>query len=215
MRLVFLGPPGAGKGTQAQRLCASAGVPQVSTGDLFRAHVAKETALGAEAKKFMSRGELVPDSVVCDMVATRLAEPDCAKGFVLDGFPRTVPQAESLDRTLAAARTPLERCVEFVVDKDELVRRLTRRQTCRKCAAVYNLDVAPPARSGVCDKCGGEVYVRDDDRPETVSRRLAEYDAKTAPLSAYYRAKGLLLRLDAAQPPDRVYAELLAGLRRT
>lgn len=208
MRFVFLGPPGAGKGTQAQRFCAENGVPQISTGDLFRAAVAAGTPLGREAKAFMDRGELVPDSVVCGMVAERLAKPDCAKGFVLDGFPRTVAQADALDAVLAKAGTPLKAAVDFAVPRDELVRRLTRRLTCRKCGAVRSLDAVPGGAGGACDVCGGELYVRDDDRPETVERRLKEYDAKTASLAAHFASKGLLIRLDAARPAAAVAADL-------
>jgi adenylate kinase len=208
MRLVFLGPPGAGKGTQAQRVCAERGIPQISTGDLFRAALAAGTPLGLEAKGYMARGELVPDAVVCGMVTERLSKPDAAKGFILDGFPRTTAQAEALDLALSKARTPLAACIDFVVERAELIRRLTRRLTCRKCSAVYNLDVAPPAKSGVCDRCGGEVYVRDDDRPETVEKRLKEYDAKTAAVSGYYSGKALLRRVDAGKPLPEVSAEV-------
>lgn len=208
MRLVFLGPPGAGKGTQAQRVCAARGIPQISTGDLFRAALAAGTKLGLEAKGYMARGELVPDAVVCGMVGERLAQPDAASGFILDGFPRTVAQAEALDAVLSKSGTRLTACVDFVVERSELVRRLSRRLTCRKCSAVYNMDVALPKVQGVCDRCGGEVYVRDDDRPETVELRLKEYDAKTAAVSGYYAGRGLLRQVNAAQSLTDVAADL-------
>jgi adenylate kinase len=208
MRVVFLGPPGAGKGTQAQRFCAKHGVPQISTGDLFRAAAASGTGLGKEAKGYMDRGELVPDSVVCGLVAERLRRGDCARGFVFDGFPRTIAQAEELDRVLHVAATPLQACVEFDVSRSDLVRRLTRRLTCRSCGAVRSMDGAAPKQAGRCDACGGELYVRDDDKPETVERRLREYDAKTAPLAEYYAGRGLLIRLDAGRSPDEVAADL-------
>jgi adenylate kinase len=208
MRFVFLGPPGAGKGTQAQRLCSDRSIPQISTGDLFRAALGAGTKLGLEAKGFMDRGELVPDSVVCGMVGERLGAPDAQSGFILDGFPRTTAQAESLEAELARSDRPLTACVEFVVSKDDLVRRLTRRLTCKSCSAVFNLDAAPPKRAGVCDRCGGELYVRNDDRPETVEKRLKEYDAKTAAVSGFYASRGLLRRLDASRSPDEIYAEL-------
>ncbi len=208
MRLVFLGPPGAGKGTQAQRICAERGIPQISTGDLFRAALAAGTKLGLEAKAFMDRGELVPDGVVCGMVAERLAKQDAASGFILDGFPRTVAQADALDAVLQKMGQPLLACVDFVVERSELIRRLTRRLTCRKCGAVYNTDALPPKAAGLCDRCGGEVYVRDDDRPETVERRLKEYDAKTAAVSGYYAGRGLLRQVNAARSLADVAVEL-------
>jgi adenylate kinase len=208
MRFVFLGPPGAGKGTQAQRFCAKHGIPQISTGDLFRAAVAAGTGLGKEAKGYMDRGELVPDAVVIGMVAERLARPDAAKGFVFDGFPRTVAQAVALDEALKKAQTPLDACVDFTVPRADLVRRLTRRVTCRKCGAIRSLDGPPPKAEGKCDVCGGELYVRDDDKPETVEKRLREYDAKTAAVAGYYADKSLLIRLDAGRTPEQVAAEL-------
>jgi adenylate kinase len=205
MRLVFLGPPGAGKGTQAQRLSERLRIPQISTGDLFRAALKDGTPLGVEAKAYMNRGELVPDRVVCDMVAERLKAPDAACGFILDGFPRTVAQAEALDSTLRASDSRLDWCVDFVAPRAELVRRLTNRITCKSCAAVFGSEVSLDSK---CRKCGGSLYVRDDDKPETVEKRLAEYDRKTAVVSKHYAAAGLLKAIDAARTPDAVAADL-------
>ncbi len=198
MHLVFLGPPGAGKGTQAKTFAEAQGIPHISTGDIFRAAVKEGTPLGTQAKGYMDRGELVPDAVVCGLVRERLARPDCRKGFILDGFPRTVPQAESLEQDLAGLGLKLTACVDFQIPRDELVRRLTARVTCRNCGTSFNTLTNPPKKAGVCDACGGQTYVRDDDKPETVTRRLEEYDRKTAPLVEYYRKKGTLRPIPAA-----------------
>jgi adenylate kinase len=208
MNLVFLGPPGAGKGTQAKTFAAQRGLAHISTGDMFRAAVAAGTKLGAEAKRYMDRGELVPDAVVCGLVRERIGHADCRGGFILDGFPRTVPQATVLDQDLVSLKMEPVLCVDFRVDRGDLMRRLTSRVSCRKCGAVYNTLTNPPRKAGVCDACGGEIYVRDDDRPETVERRLAEYDRKTAPLLDFYAGRSNLRVLEASGTPAEVAKRL-------
>lgn len=208
MNLVFLGPPGAGKGTQAKTFAHARKIPHVSTGDMFRAAVTAGTALGREAKAYMNRGELVPDSVVCGLVRERIGMADCARGFILDGFPRTVPQATSLDRDIAELLLAPVRCVDFAIERAALTRRLASRLTCRKCGAVYNTITSPPKKTGACDACGGEVYTRDDDKPETVENRLSEYDRKTAPLLDFYAKRGNLVTLDGSGSPLEVEKRL-------
>ena len=196
MRLVFLGPPGAGKGTQARDLAGEWGVPQVATGDMLRATMAAGTPLGREAKQYYDRGELVPDDVILRMIGERLSKPDATGGVILDGFPRNLTQADALARLLKDLGQTLDAVVYFDVSEDELLRRLTGRRVCRQCSATYHLVSAPPARPGVCDRCGGELYQRDDDREETVKRRLDVYTRQTAPLLDHYRDQGLLTTVD-------------------
>ena len=196
MRIVLLGPPGAGKGTQAALLAERAGLAHVATGDLFRAHLEKGTELGNRAKSYMDRGALVPDDVTTRMVLERFREPDAADGFVLDGFPRTIPQAEALDAALARADQAIDLALLIEVDREELVRRLAGRWICRRCQAPYHERSAPPAKPGVCDVCGGELYQRDDDRPEVVVARLETYEKQTGPLAGYYEREGKLARID-------------------
>lgn len=204
MRVVLVGPPGAGKGTQAQFIAADSSIPKVSTGDIFRTNVAEETDLGLQAKKYMDAGDLVPDEVTVDMVRQRLAEEDATDGFLLDGFPRNVPQAEVLDDMLEAMGTRIDVVLELVVDDDEVVRRLSGRRTCRRCGHVWHTDFDPPAQDGVCDRCGGELFQRDDDRAETIRHRLEVYADQTTPLVAYYATKGILVGLDATGPVEDV-----------
>lgn len=213
MRLVLVGPPGAGKGTQAQFIASHLGVPKISTGDIFRANVSQGTPLGLEAKKYMDAGDLVPDEVTIDMVRNRLAEDDASKGFLLDGFPRTVPQAEVLDEILTGLGTRLDVVLELVVDDDEVVRRLSGRRTCRACNHVWHVDFDPPSREGSCDECGGELFQRDDDKPETIQNRLDVYAASTAPLVAFYAEHGILVGIDATGPVDDVTDRAIDALR--
>lgn len=204
MRLVLVGPPGAGKGTQAQFLAAELAIPKISTGDIFRANVGDGTDVGEEAKKYMDSGDLVPDELTVAMVRDRLAEEDAADGFLLDGFPRNVPQAETLDEMLAEMGEQLAVVLELVVDDDEVVRRLSGRRTCRDCGHIWHVDFDPPSREGVCDSCGGELFQRDDDKAETVRHRLEVYAAQTGPLIAYYAERGILIGIDATGPVDDV-----------
>lgn len=197
MRLVLVGPPGAGKGTQAEFIAEHFGVPKISTGDIFRANVSGGTDLGRLAKKYMDAGDLVPDEVTVAMVRDRLAQPDAASGFLLDGFPRNTSQAEQLNDILAEIGSPLSVVLDLEVEHDEVVLRLSGRRTCKKCGHVWHLEYDPPARAGVCDKCGGELYQRDDDAPGTVRHRLDVYAQQTAPLIEFYRAAEKLVSIDA------------------
>lgn len=215
MRLVLVGPPGAGKGTQAQFISAARSVPKISTGDIFRANVSQGTPLGQQAKAYMDAGDLVPDEVTIEMVRQRLAEPDAEKGFLLDGFPRNVPQAEVLAEILRdVADTSLDVVLELVVDDDEVVRRLGGRRTCRRCNHVWHVDFDPPSVEGVCDRCGGELFQRDDDREQTIRHRLEVYAAQTAPLVAFYATRGVLVGIDATGPVDDVTERALEALHR-
>ncbi len=215
MRLVLLGPPGAGKGTQAQFVAAERRVPKISTGDIFRANVSRGTELGVAAKKYMDAGDLVPDEVTIEMVRDRLGEEDCAHGFLLDGFPRTVPQAEVLGEILTEhGHPPVDVVLELVVDDDEVVRRLSGRRTCRTCNRVWHVDFDPPEVDNVCDVDRGELYQRDDDREEVVRHRLDVYAEQTAPLVAYYAQRGVLVGLDATGPVDDVTLRAIDALRR-
>jgi adenylate kinase len=213
VRLVLVGPPGAGKGTQAEFIAAHLAVPKISTGDILRANVADGTELGREAKKFMDAGRLVPDQVVIDMVRDRLAEPDAEDGFLLDGFPRTTPQAQELDKLLDYMGAGLDVVLELVVDEDEVIRRLSGRRTCRGCGKIWHLEFDPPSREDVCDRCQGELFQRDDDKPETVTERLRVYARDTAPLSDYYGAQGKLVGIDATGPVEDVTQRAIDALR--
>ena len=192
MRLAFLGPPGAGKGTQARELAQEWGVPHIATGDMLREAVAAGTPLGTDAKRYMDQGALVPDDVIIGAMAERMGKPDAKRGFLLDGFPRTIAQAEALGTLLESLGQPLARVVFFDVSEAELLRRLTGRRVCRGCGATYHLVSAPPARPGVCDRCGGELYQRVDDSEATVRNRLQVHATQTAPLLDYYRGRHLL-----------------------
>ena len=209
MRLVFLGAPGVGKGTQAALLAAESGHPKISTGDILRESVQNMTPLGIQAKSFMDQGKLVPDSVVIGLVKEKLAEPKSAAGFLLDGFPRTAPQAEELNHILQDQHRFLDRVINVTVPREELIRRMSGRRTCRQCQTVFHLEFAPPQREGVCDRCGGELVQRVDDRKETVEARLAVYQEQTAPLIAYYRQRNLLSDLDGAGTIETVHRRLL------
>ena len=212
MRLVLLGPPGAGKGTQAARLSERYGIPQISTGDILREHVQEGTALGIKARSYMDRGEYVPDDLVVQMVMDRLAEPDAEKGFILDGFPRTVAQARALERALADLGRPLDALLKFKISDDMAVRRLSGRWTCPNCKRTYNLEFKPPAEAGICDFCGYALERRADDDELTVRRRIAVYAEQTEPLELFYWERGMLREVDAQAPEDQVTARTISAL---
>jgi adenylate kinase len=214
VRLVLVGPPGAGKGTQAQFIASHLAIPKVSTGDIFRYNVSAGTDLGRQARAFMDRGDLVPDEVTVAMVASRLAEDDAQAGFLLDGFPRNVRQAETLKKLLADWGLRLDLVLELVVDHDEVIRRLSGRRTCRKCGRVWHIAFDPPSIPGRCDECGGELFQRDDDREETIRHRLEVYQLQTQPLISYYADEGILLGIDATGPVEDVTERALLALRR-
>jgi adenylate kinase len=213
MRLVLVGPPGAGKGTQAEFVAAQLAVPKISTGDIFRANVVGGTPLGLEAKRFMESGQLVPDGVTINMVRERLAEPDAGDGFLLDGFPRTLPQAAALDKLLADLGVGLDLVLELVVDDDEVIRRLSGRWTCRSCGKIWHETFDPPSRDGICDRCRGQLYQRDDDKAETVIERLRVYARDTAPLVDFYAAQSKLMGIDATGPVEDVTSRAIEALR--
>jgi adenylate kinase len=213
VRLVLVGPPGAGKGTQAEFIAAHFAVPKISTGDIFRANVAAGTPLGVEARRYMDSGQLVPDEVTINMVRERLAEPDASDGFLLDGFPRTVPQATALDKLLADLGVGLDVVLELIVDDDEVIRRLSGRWTCRGCGKIWHIEFDPPTHDGVCDRCGSDLYQRDDDKAETVAERLVVYARDTAPLIIFYGAMGKLVGIDATGPVEDVTVRAIDALR--
>ena len=208
MRVVFLGAPGVGKGTQAERIAAQYRVAKISTGDLLREAVRTRTALGLEAKSYMDQGKLVPDAVVIGLVREKLADPSCAAGFVLDGFPRTVPQAEELGEALASKAMALDRVVNFQVSREDVVRRLSGRRSCQKCQATFHVDFAKPKVNGICDRCGESLVQRSDDQREAIETRLKVYDEQTAPLVRYYDERQLLSSLDASGAVDVVFQHL-------
>ena len=214
MRLVLVGPPGAGKGTQAQFIASHFAVPKISTGDIFRANVSEGTRLGLEAKKFMDAGDLVPDEVTIGMVQDRLKQDDAPEGFLLDGFPRTVHQAVVLDDMLSGQGSAVTVVLELVVDDDEVVRRLSGRRTCRQCGHVWHVDFDPPSTPDACDRCGGELFQRDDDREDTIRHRLEVYADQTSPLIGYYGDRGLLRGVDATGPVEDVTERAINALRR-
>lgn len=212
MRLVLVGPPGAGKGTQAEFIAAQFGVPKISTGDIFRANVSGGTDLGNLAKKFMDAGDLVPDEVTNAMVRDRLSQDDAADGFLLDGFPRNVAQAGELNAMLDEIGSPLSVVLDLEVDFDEVVKRLSGRRTCKKCGHVWHLEYDPTSTPGVCDRCGGELYQRDDDRPDTVRHRLDVYAEQTQPLIEFYRSSGSLVAIDALGAVEDVTERAIEAL---
>ncbi len=208
MQVVFLGAPGVGKGTQADRIAAQYQIAKISTGDLLREAVRNQTALGLEAKRYMDQGGLVPDAVVIGLVKEKLADPRCDNGFVLDGFPRTVPQAEALGAVLTSRGIALDRVVNFQVSREDIVRRLSGRRSCPKCQATFHLDFAPPKVGEVCDRCGEPLMQRSDDRRDAIEMRLKVYDEQTAPLVAYYQERSLLFQLDGSSAVDVVFQNL-------
>jgi adenylate kinase len=212
VRLVLLGPPGAGKGTQARALAALWGIPQVSSGDLLRAVVREDSDLGREAASYMDRGQLVPDELVLKLIAERLKNKDARKGFILDGFPRNVSQAEALGKGLDRAGLKLDKAVAVIVPDEEIVKRISGRRTCAKCNAMYHVAFEPPAKPGVCDKCGGELYQREDDAEETVRERLKVFAEATRPLLDHYGQQGLLAQVNGVGPTDEVEKRILSAV---
>ena len=212
MKIILMGPPGAGKGTQAEKLVELYQIPHISTGDMFRKAQKDGTELGLRAKEYMEQGQLVPDEVTVDIVRERLAEADCKDGFLLDGFPRTVQQADALDGILKDLGMVLDRVINIEVDKAFLVDRLTGRRVCRTCGATFHVVNKAPKVEGVCDKCGGELYQRNDDKIETVSNRLDVYAAQTAPLIEYYQSKGIMSSIDGSKSMEDVLADIRSAL---
>ncbi|MBK8098938.1 MAG: adenylate kinase [Planctomycetes bacterium] len=208
-RAVFLGAPGAGKGTQAKRLAEVAQAVHISTGDMLRGHVAQATQLGVQAKSYMDAGKLVPDELIIAMVEARIAQPDARSAWILDGFPRTLPQAEALDRSLGGAPDRrLTHVIYFAVPESVLVGRLSGRRTCGRCGAIWHVETQPTKKAGVCDTCSGELTQRSDDRPEAISKRLEVYRAQTEPLLGYYRKRNTLREIDANRSPETIFQEL-------
>jgi adenylate kinase len=212
MNLIFLGPPGAGKGTQARLVARRVGIPQISTGDILREAIAAKTRLGLEAQRYVSSGELVPDAVMIEIVAERVQQPDTVGGFILDGFPRTIAQAEALDAVLARLDRHLDRVVYFAASDATLIRRLAGRRVCRAAGHIYNIDSSPPESPGVCDIDGSPLYAREDDRPDTVRRRLVVYQEQTEPLLAFYQNRGLFTTIDAEGDVEETYRKLSGTL---
>lgn len=211
MRIVFLGPPGVGKGTQADRLAVEKGVPKISTGDILRDAVARGTELGKQAKAAMDKGGLVSDEVVIGIIRERLKMPDAKKGFILDGFPRTVAQAEALNAQLAQNGSPLERVISLEAEDNEVVRRLSGRRSCPKCKATFHVMFKPPKKADICDECGAALICRDDDKEATIRNRLKVYHETTSPLLGYYGKRGLIAKLDGVGTMDAVYARVKAA----
>lgn len=208
MRLILLGPPGSGKGTQANLLQDKFDIPKISTGDILRAAVEEGSELGKQAKRFMDNGELVPDEVVISLIKKRIVEPDCERGYILDGFPRTIVQAEKLGETLAAMGKDIDSVVDLEVDPEELLVRLTGRRTCKNCGTMYHQTSHPPKVESVCDECGGELYLRPDDNKETIVKRLEIYNKETAPLKEFYRKQGKLKTIQGFGGMDQIFSEL-------
>jgi len=213
MKLILLGPPGAGKGTQAKMLTERFSIPQISTGDILRAAVKEGTPMGLKAKEYMDAGGLVPDEVVVGIVRDRLLAADCDKGFILDGFPRTVAQADALQASLAEMDKALDRVISLEVDAEALVERLTGRRTCKECGRGYHVKFDPPREENICDACGGRLIQRDDDQEETIRKRLQVYADQTSPLISYYRDADVLIELDGMQPIPRVQEKMLSLLQ--
>ena len=209
MKIIMLGAPGAGKGTQAKKIAEKCGIPHISTGDIFRANIKNGTELGKKAKTYMDQGLLVPDELVCDLVVDRIQQDDCKKGYILDGFPRTIPQAESLDKALAAIGEKMDYAIDVEVPDENIVKRMGGRRACVGCGATYHLVYAPTKKEGICDACGGELILRDDDKPETVQKRLGVYHEQTQPLIDYYKNQGILREVDGSVDMEDVFKEIL------
>lgn len=212
MRVVMLGAPGAGKGTQAKKIADKYGIPHISTGDIFRMNIKNGTELGMEAKKYMDQGLLVPDELVVRILLDRVAQPDCKNGYVLDGFPRTIPQAEVLDAELEKLGEKIDYAIDVNVPDENIINRMSGRRACVSCGATYHITYAPTEKEGVCDKCGSELILRDDDKPETVQKRLGVYHQQTQPLIEYYTAKNILKSVDGTKDMEDVFQSIVSIL---
>jgi adenylate kinase len=211
--VILLGAPGAGKGTHAKRLSSLLGIPHISTGDIFREEMEKNSELGQEVRRYVEKGELVPDEVVNQIVKKRLSQDDCKKGFILDGYPRTLQQAEALEQILKELSLPLKKVINLVVSEEEIIRRLSGRRICRNCGAIFHIVNMPPKKEGICDYCGGELYQRDDDKPEAIRHRLAVYHKQTEPLIRFYEEKGLLVNVNCEVPLEQSVEEIVKILQ--
>jgi adenylate kinase len=209
MKIIMLGAPGAGKGTQAGKIAKQYDIPHISTGDIFRANISKGTELGKKAKKYMDQGQLVPDELTCDLVVDRISDPDASNGYVLDGFPRTIPQAEALTNALSKRNEKIDYAVSVEVADDDIVKRMSGRRVCSDCGATYHIEYQPPQKEDVCDKCGKNLIVRDDDKPETVKNRLQVYHEQTSPLIDYYRRQGVLYKVDGTKGIESVFHDIM------
>ena len=212
MKIIMLGAPGAGKGTQADKICAKYNIPHISTGDIFRANIKNNTELGQKAKSYMDKGELVPDELVVDLVVDRIKADECTNGYVLDGFPRTIPQAEALDAALAAINDKVDYAINVEVPDENIINRMSGRRACVACGATYHIVHIPTKVDGVCDKCGAELILRDDDKPETVKNRLNVYHEQTQPLIDYYTAKNVLHEVDGTKAMEDVFSSIVSIL---
>lgn len=208
MKIIMLGAPGAGKGTQAKKIADLCNIPHISTGDIFRANIKEGTELGKKAKAYMDAGELVPDDLVCDLVVDRIQQDDCTKGYILDGFPRTIPQAEALTNALNAIEQKMEYALNFDVPDENIIHRMAGRRSCVGCGATYHVEFNPPKVEGVCDICGEKLVLRDDDKPETVTNRLNVYHEQTQPLIDYYEKQGIVYTMDGTQSMDKVFEDI-------
>ena len=212
MKIIMLGAPGAGKGTQAKQIAEKYSIPHISTGDIFRANIKNGTELGKKAKTYMDQGLLVPDELTCDLVVDRIKQDDCKNGFILDGFPRTIPQAEALDAALSKMGEKMDYAIDVDVPDENIVRRMGGRRVCLNCGATYHIVSIPTKVEGICDKCGSEVVLRDDDKPETVQKRLSVYHEQTQPLIDYYTRQGILKTVNGTRPLEEVFADIVTIL---
>lgn len=212
MKIIMLGAPGAGKGTQAKQIASKYEIPHISTGDIFRANIKNGTELGKKAKEYMDQGMLVPDELTCDLVMDRIAQDDCERGFVLDGFPRTIPQAEALTNALTKIGQSMDYAIDVDVPDENIVNRMSGRRACLNCGATYHIVFNPTKTEGVCDTCGNETVLRDDDKPETVQKRLTVYHDQTQPLIDYYKEQNILKSVDGTKPMDEVFSDIVAIL---
>ena len=209
MKIIMLGAPGAGKGTQAKMIAEKCGIPHISTGDIFRANIKNGTELGAKAKEYMDKGLLVPDELVCDLVVDRIQQADCEKGYILDGFPRTIPQAEALEAALNAIEQKLDYAIDIDVPDENIINRMSGRRACVGCGATYHVVFSPTKVEGKCDVCGESLILRDDDKPETVKKRLDVYHTQTQPLIDFYSARKVLVEVDGTQSMDKVFEDIM------